>query len=149
MQKGYALNPETNRIIKTSTAKYKKLVKLGIIIPEVQNAVEKVKNEVPEVKNEVENIPEVQNAVIPEVKKVVSAPPVKALLAQELTDIVKEHKAKFAAELTEKETNALLKQLLYEKLVKKPKKPKSKKTKKTKFKIQTPPSSDQSESESD
>ena len=39
MKPGYALNPETNRIIKTSTAKYKKLVKLGIIVPEVQNAV--------------------------------------------------------------------------------------------------------------
>jgi hypothetical protein len=148
MQEGYALNPQTNRIIKTSTAKYKKLVKLGIIVPEVKNEVEKVVG-IPEVKKVVENIPEVQNAVIPEVKKVVSAPPVKALLAQELTDIVAEHKAKFTRELTEKETNLLLKQLLYEKLVKQPKKPKKPKSKKTKFKLRTPPSSDQSESESD
>ena len=146
MQKGYALNPETNRIIKTSTAKYKKLVKLGIIVPEVQNAVEKVKTSVPEV----QNIPVPPPAPAP---APAPAPPVKALLAQELTDIVAEHKAKFAAELTEKETNALLKQLLYEKLVKKPKKPKKPKSKKTKFKLRTPPSSssdqsDQSESES-
>ena len=103
--------------------------------------------ETPVVQNVVENIPKVEKVETPTPE----VPPIKALLAAELTDIVAEHKKKFARELTDKETNALLKQLLYEKLVKKhkTKDPLSerKKKKKVKFKVQSPESSESSDSD--
>jgi hypothetical protein len=76
-------------------------------------------------------------------------PPIKALLAEELTTIVKENKPLFQKELTQAQSDALLRKLLYEKLCisKKPKK-EEKTKKKKKFKIVAPPSSSESESES-
>lgn len=89
INENYAFNPVTGRLIKKGTAKYKKFVKLGMIVP-----------------GEKQTLP----------KKPVPPPPIKEKLATELTDIVKDNKAKFGKELTQEQTDALLKKLLFEKL---------------------------------
>jgi hypothetical protein len=124
------LNPATNRFVNYGSQKYYRLVNEGVI------------------KLPVEAIPEVKTEVKPEP---IVAPPVKQLLAEELTTIVKENKPLFQKELTQKETDALLRRLLYEKLCikKKEKKPKEKPKKKKKYKIKTPPQSSESESDSE
>ena len=123
MENQKILNPMTKRYVKINSQQYNKLVLEGLIKPPVE-----------EIKNEIK----------------VAEPPIKALLAEELTTIVKENKKQFEKELTQKECDKLLKKLLYEKLCisKKPKKDKTeKKKKKIKFKVKTPePSESDSES---
>ena len=83
----------------------------------------------------------------------VDTPPIKKKLIQSSVNIVTEHKKKFKPELTQSQTDALLRKLLYEKLCiveKKKSKPKSKTKPKYKIKAPTPPSSpSESESESE
>ena len=123
MENQKILNPITKRYVKINSQQYNKLVLEGLIKPPVE-----------EIKNEIK----------------VAEPPIKALLSEELTTIVKENKKQFEKELTQKECDKLLKKLLYEKLCisKKPKKDKTeKKKKKIKFKVKTPePSESDSES---
>jgi hypothetical protein len=74
---------------------------------------------------------------------------VKKRLAHAATDVIKEQRHEFEAELTQAQTDRLLKKLLYEKLcVSKPKKQskKQKKERRSYVKVRTPPSSE-SESE--
>jgi hypothetical protein len=70
-----------------------------------------------------------------------AAPPVKKIVAEEITDVVAQNKGKFEKEMSDKEANRLLRKLLYKKLCK-PKK-------KSKFRVREPSSSDQSSSESE
>jgi hypothetical protein len=133
------LNPATNRFVNYGSQKYYRLVNEGVIKPVDEKA---------------EANAEATLTIIPEVKpEPIVAPPVKQLLAEELTTIVKENKKEFQKELTQKETDALLRRLLYEKLCiskkGKSKKKEKPKKKKKKYKIKTPPPSSESESESD
>lgn len=144
---GFVLNPITNRYIAVDSKVYNRLVKAGSIEPVTPQIV------TPE---PIIQVPETKIENVPKTVPVVTAPPVKELLANELTDIVKEHKKKFAKELTQKQTDALLRKLLYDKLCVSKKKKKvdassrkpAKKPKKIKFKIATPPPSSDSETES-
>ena len=126
MENQKILNPITKRYVKINSQQYNKLVLEGLIKPPVE-----------EIKNEIK----------------VAEPPIKALLAETLTDVVKENKKQFEKEMSQKDCDKLLKKLLYEKLclTKKPKKDKpEKKKKKIKFKVKTPePSESESQSESD
>ena len=127
MKEGYAINPQTSRIIKKSTAKYKRLLKLGLIV---------------------ENEPTPETKVEPEPEKVSSPPePVslKSEIAKTTVNIVKENINSFR-DLNKEDTDKLLRQLLIDKLcLKKPTKSKTK----SKFKLKPPPPSSESESESD
>lgn len=137
----FVLNPSTNRYVAVDSKVHRRLIKAGIVAPIVNDATPSVPDEIPVTETKTENIP-------------TEAPPIKELLANELTDIVAEHKKEFAKELTQKQTDALLRKLLYEKLCvsKKTKKPtkhkKPKKPKKVTYKIKTPPSSSCSDTES-
>ena len=119
-KKDRVFNKRTNRWLKKGSLSYIKALSLG----------------------ELELPPEAEPQPEPEV------PPVKAKLIETMTDIVAQNKPKFAQELTQKQTDALLKKMLYEKLCVSKKKPKKAKKKKSKFKIVEPPSSS-SEEESD
>lgn len=155
---GFVLNPSTNRYIAIDSKVYNRMVKAGVIQPVAPQIVTPPQpcNDVKEsIKANVENVPLITNAV--------EEAPIKKLLAHELTNIVAEHRAKFEKELTQKQSDKLLKQLLYEKLcvTKKSKKStapakptKLVKKKKTKFVVAQPSSSDsdsdtQSDSSSD
>ena len=128
MKKGYAINPQTSRIIKKSTAKYKRLLKLGLI----------VENEpTPETKVEPEKIE-------PTPEKVPEPEPVslKSELAKTAVRVIEKNKDAFR-DLNKEDTAALLRKLLIDKLCpKKTKEPKKSK----KFKLKPPPPSSESES---
>ena len=124
----YVENPQTGRLIKKTTAKCKKLVKLGLITLPPEPKVEAVKE------------PEVQK-VEPEPEPV----SLKSEIAKTTVNIVKENINSFR-DLSQEDTSALLRKLLIDKLC--PKKPKKSKTK-SKFKLKPPPPSSESESESD
>ncbi len=106
MKNGYSMNPQTGRIIKKTTAKYKKLVKLGLI-----------KEEEPT---------EAQQPIQQPPPQPIPPPPVKAEVAKECVNLVKQNEDKFR-DLTQKETDKLLRKLLIEKLAPKKKKKKKKK----------------------
>jgi len=113
------INPRTNRFVHVGTQKYKRLISEGVIQP---------------VADPEEIIRPATAPAAPENLKV--------KLIETATDIVKENAAKFTPELTQEQTDRLLKKMLYEKLCIKPKpsndrKPKKKK-KKTKFKVVEP-----------
>lgn len=127
------LNPKSNRFVKVGTQKFKRLVAEGIIKP-----VGEIKQVEP-----VEQVTEVKPV------KVEQALPIKEMLANELTDIVAEHKKQLTQELTQKQTEALLRKLLYERLCIVPKTKKEKpvkKKKKSKAKFRVVESSSESES---
>ena len=126
----YVENPQTGRLIKKTTAKCKKLVKLGLITLPPEPKVEAVK--VPEPTPEkVEPTPEPVS--------------LKSEIAKTTVNIVKENINSFR-DLNKEDTDKLLRQLLIDKLcLKKPKKSKTK----SKFKLKPPPPSSESESESD
>ena len=126
----YVENPQTGRLIKRTTAKCKKLVKLGLIVlpPEP-----KVEPEVQKIEPTPEKLPEPEPVSI------------KAELAKTAVTIVKENKDAFR-DLNKDGMDKLLRQLLIDKLC--PKKPKKSKTK-SKFKLKPPPPSSESESESE
>ena len=123
------INPRTNRFVHVGTQKYKRLISEGVIQP---------------VDDQEEQTP----AIVP------AAPEnLKVKLIETATDIVKDNVAKFTPELTQEQTDRLLKKMLYDKLCIKAKpsndrKPKKKK-KKPKFKVVAPQSSSSDESESE
>ena len=120
------LNPKTNRFVHVGTQKYKRLISEGVIQP----------------------VSDPEETITPG-----TAPEnLKVKLIDTATHIVKENATKFTPELTQEQTDRLLKKMLYEKLcikakLSKTKKPKKKK--KPKFKIVAPQSSSSDESESE
>ena len=150
MKEGYVMNPETNRIISKKTAKYKRLVKLGLIV-EDEPKVEKIKPKEP-IKQEPE--PE-----LPEPEPEFNESKLQEKLSEISTNMIQTNLKKVvqSQKLTDDQMDDMLKRMLYEKLcIKDPdepkkspkKKEKKSKTKKAKFKVVEPSSSD-SESESD
>ena len=123
MESQKVLNPLTKRYVNIGSQQYNKLVLEGLIKPPEEKAVEAEES-----------------------------PPVKVLLAETLTDVVKQNKKQFEKEMTQQECDTLLRKLLYEKLCinekKKPEK-KEKKKKRIKFKVMTPPPSESDSSQSD
>jgi CHAT domain-containing protein len=145
MKEGHCYNPATKRICRLDQAKTKKLIKLGVIV--LPRDLE-MPNEEPE------EVIEEKNEVIEEEPEVIEPKPdiIKPVLQKELKSIIKENKNEFK-NLTQKESDELLKRMLYQKLVLNvPKKQKEKKKKTTKFKLKKIVVSDSdtdSESESD
>jgi hypothetical protein len=134
MHKKIVLNPESNRFVKINSAKYKRLVKEGVIQVQTPEPAEEVKP--------AETPP-------PPTPPPPSLP--KAELAEQCVNIVAQNKSKFE-NLSKEETDILLRTLLVEKLFGKmsTKEVKQKKKAKFKVKVEQPPSSEsESESESD
>ena len=143
-EKKYALNTSTGRYCAVGSKTYIRAKKGGFI-------------QGPEVKKPEETEPEVPTTRPPSPEPNVlveelNSDKLKSKLAKECTDIVNQHMSHFKG-ITQKQTDALLKKLLYEKLCEKKnkketKKPK-KKPKKLKFKIKEPSSGESSQSESE
>jgi hypothetical protein len=127
MKEGHCLNPQTGRIIKKSTAQYRKLVKLGLIEEEPPNAT-----------------PEPFKEPFKEPEPVPEPISVKTEMAKVAVDLVKKNEAQFV-DLSKKETDKLLRQLLIERLCPK----QDKKKKKSKYKLKAPPPSSDESSDSD
>lgn len=128
------LNPESNRFVKINSAKYKRLVKEGVIQVQTPEPAEEVKP---------------AETPLPPPPTPPSLP--KAELAEQCVNIVAQNKSKFE-NLSKEETDILLRTLLVEKLFGKmsTKEVKQKKKAKFKVKVEQPPSSEsESESESD
>jgi hypothetical protein len=132
MNSDYALNPETNRMIKKNTSKYRRFVKMGIIVEDqtVPVPVQSILVQQPE--------PEIIEDEIIE-----DEIPIKAKLAKVSVNLIKKNTESFR-DLNEKETTKLLRKLLLAKLS--PKKSKKKK-KKSKYKLKESSSESSSESE--
>jgi len=135
----YALNPRSGRLIKKSTALYRKLVKLGEIIEHEEDDTTK-KTTKPEMIMMKPTKPEMI-MMEPQVdgKTITMEPKVdgktyddidmKKKLDKELRDIVQSHSQKFKSDLTQDQTDNLLKKLLYKKLCVSDKRKKPKKSK--------------------
>jgi hypothetical protein len=162
MKKGFILNPQTNRVISTSTAQYRKLVKLGVIIEETEpqevEKVEKVEKLKPQ-KEKVEKVEKVEK-LKPQKEKVEKVEEydeakLQNTLADLSTDLIKENMKAIvkAQKLSDDELSILLKKMLFSKLcgdgTENPSKAAPKKTKKSKFKITHKQTSSDEESESD
>lgn len=145
MKEGYAINPETGRIISKTTAKYKKLVKLGKI-DENEQKEQKEPKQVEIVKEKV-----VETVKEQDLEPAFDESKLQSKLADISTSMIKDNLKKVveSQKLSDDELDMMLKRMLYKKLcIEKPKskKPvKKKKTKKPKFKVV---SSSESESES-
>ena len=151
----YAYNINTNRLIRSNTAKYKKLEKLGQlrplddpeIKPEIKKEPEKIDDD-----DELDDIPlkqpklERQNGMQNKFDDL----EFKTLMAKSMSEVIKENEDKFK-NISQKKTDKLLKQMLFEKLCqnKKKKPKKSKKTKKKKFVVESDESDSESESSSE
>ena len=131
MHKKIVLNPESNRFVKINSAKYKRLVKEGVIQVQTPEPAEEVKP--------AETPP-------PPPPPPPSLP--KAEIAEQCVNIVAQNKSKFE-NLSKEETDILLRTLLVEKLFGKMSTKEKKPKKKTKFKVKAPPPSSESESESE
>lgn len=135
------LNPKTNRFVRIGTQKYKRLIREGVL------------KEPPQSPKEFAPTPEpIEPPPSPIETQKFNEDDYHAKMAETFQKIVKENESKLV-DLTQKQTDVLLKKLLYQKLcVDKPEKPKKvkkpKKAKKKKFKI-VQPSSSESESESE
>jgi hypothetical protein len=155
MQKGFAMNPITNRIISKTTAKYRKLVKQGIIIEDIDvieppkvepQKVEKIEPKIEKVKIEPVVKPQ-KEPIEPEYDE----SKLQSKLAEISTDLIQKNLKKIvkSQSLSDSEMDLLLRKMLYKKLcIDQPDKPAIKKVKKSKFKIVQPKtSSDESESD--
>ena len=140
------LNPLTKRFVNIGSQQFNKLVLQGILKP-----VEDIEVITPM------TTPIVESSIDPVIEPVVE-PPIKKLLAQNMAELVKQNKVLFQKELSQKESDALFRKLLYEKLsgMKEPKptkpekkKEKPKKKKKAKYKMVTPAPSSSSDTDSD
>ena len=130
------LNPKTGRYVRSDTRVGKKASKANQPLEP---------NRPSNIKQPEDNLVDIEEITL-------EAPPIKQKLVEFAVDVIKDNKKKFQKELTNSETDALLRRLLYERLCltgKEPKKDKKAK-KKGKFKIKNPPpspSSSESESE--
>ena len=143
IKEGHCYNPQSKRICRLDTAKTKKLIKSGIIV--LPRDLQMPNERIPETPEPETPIPEPDTPKPPEVQEKELKSEVKA----EMKKIIKENEPQFK-ELTQKETDQLLRVMLFEKLcVNKPKKEKIAKPKtKKKYKVVQPPSSsDESSSE--
>jgi len=141
IKEGYCFNPSSNRICRLDTAKTKKLIKSGIVV--IPRDLQMPNERIPETPEPVQE-PEPPK---PEVQEKELKSEVKA----EMKSIINENKNEFK-ELSQRETDALLKRMLFEKLCVKKKKKKKKakpKPKKKKYKLRKIESSSESESESE
>jgi hypothetical protein len=136
----YCLNPETGRMLKKDTAKYRRMVKTGII----------VETKTPETTEKVKTPETTEKVKTPETTENLS---VKEKIIPVMVNLVSDHKDDFQ-DLSEKETTKLLRRLLLERLAPSEKERKSKdKTKKKKKKkkklIKVESSDSDSDSDSD
>ena len=121
------INPRTNRFVKLGSQNYKRLVREGIIVPEQPDTVENTPSIEPE--------PEFDESLLQ--KK----------MANISTDMIQKNMKKIvkAQKLSDKDTDLLLKKMLYKKLCVEEKPPKKKQGKKKKFKVVQPSSSESSD----
>ena len=129
----YAINNKTGRFVKKGSRTHSKMLKLGEISDNLQ---EKVEEKVQKVEK-VEEIPE----EIPEIKY--NDNDFKENLKNTMKQIIKENNKEFKG-LSQKQTDQILKKLLYEKLCIDKPKPKKNNKSKLKFKIRSLDSSDES-----
>jgi len=162
----YAINSLTGRYVRKNTRTYNRLKKQGNLqyIDEtsdrpVNPIIEK--EEIKEIK-EIQKLPVIpvipekeeleEKEIKPDVQRTQPEPLNKKKynnqVKDELVKIVNTNSHQFK-EISQKESDELLKRLLYEKLCKKEKKPDKKKKKKSKFKVVKPPQSFSSSSEED
>ena len=90
----HILNPSTNRFVLVGSSKYKRLVKEGVIKP---------------------HVPQPAQSRPPSPESPPSTRSLKKELIKTTTDIVRDNRQDFV-DLTQKQTDALLKRMLYEKL---------------------------------
>lgn len=158
MHPDYVINPETNRIIKKGTPKYRRLVKLGLVTPGA--VVTPPADPVPSPAVEPTVEPTAPKQRLPQkARPAPSAHPelprpevLKRGLKKCLKEVVKENKPAFKREMTQAESDRLLKTLLFTKLGLRSaaalRTAAAPRIKKKKVRIQAPPPSD-SESGSD
>jgi len=152
IKEGHCYNPQSKRICRLDTAKTKKLIKSGIIV--LPRDLEMPNERIPETPEPETPILEPETPILePEPPKPpeVQEKELKSEVKAEMKKIIKENEPQFK-ELTQKETDKLLRVMLYEKLVlSKPKKEKKQpKPKKKKYKLRKiESSSEESESESE
>lgn len=153
MSTEYALNVKTGRYCKIGSRTYQRALKAGHINSDYTEPTKIT----PEIAEPQPITPPVEVKTPPpsptnniKVQKF-DAAELKKLMGETMTDIIKENKPQFK-DLTQKQTDVMLKKLLYDKLMidqksKKSKKVKAKKPKKkSKYKIREPSSSESSES---
>lgn len=132
-KKQYIKNPRTGRYISTESRIYKQMLKSGEVEAPPEPIIE----------------PEPEPKIEPPKAVLRPAPSIQfeKKMINEATDIVADNVKKFQ-DISQEESNALLRRLLLEKLkISEPKKKKKGKKKKVKFRVKTPPRSS-SESES-
>ena len=151
MKEGYVLNPESGRIISKKTAKYRRLVKLGVIAEDESKEIEKPNEPTPKTVKFEEPVLAVSTAkqLTPEFDE----RDLQVKMAELTTDMVADNMKKIvrSQKLSDAEYDTLLKKMLYQKLCIEPKKPAKKKQGKKKgkkYKI-VEPSESESESDSD
>ena len=146
------------RLVLKSTAKYKKLAKLGRV-KEIEEIDKKEPEPEPEASKKTEaSIPEPAKKKTPDNNLDFDESKLQNKLADISTDMIKENLSKIvkSKKLTDDQMDILIKKMLYEKLCidkpdkkSKPKKKPVKKSKKSKFKIVEPSSDSESDSSSD
>lgn len=149
---GYALNPQTGRIISKTTSKYKRLVKLGVIVEDELKEQKEQKQPQPK---QLEEAPEPEKQ--PQEQEFDESK-LQEKLADISTEMIQKNLKKVvkAQKLTDGEMDIMLKKMLYKKLCIEPKPKKKskvqvkpKKKSKPKFVVTVESSSSESESESD
>ena len=160
MSSKYAINLDTQRLVLKSTAKYKKLAKLGRVkeIEETEASKKTEPEPEPEASKKTEPEPEPAKKKTPDNNLDFDESQLQNKLADISTTMIKENLSKIvkSKKLTDDEMDVLIKKMLYEKLCidkpdkkSKPKKKPVKKSKKSKFKIVEPSSDSESDSSSD
>jgi hypothetical protein len=136
MKHDEVLNPQTGRFIKIGAQRHKRLVRLGVLPPVPHE--EPPQNQKQTAQADPRPDPLGVLGVPPPprlVRQTAVEPtplPVKKYLLEEATDIIKDHQRQFEPDLTQEQTDRLLKKLLYEKLCVRRKTKKERHTKKRK-----------------
>ena len=150
MPQTHVLNPQTNRMLKLTSKNCKRLIQLGIIQPPEPQENTKDSDETKLVSSQLTQEPEPPKppeVPVREANRTSIEKELKKEVKTEMKKIINENKNEFK-ELSQRETDALLKRMLFEKLcVNKPKPKKIAKPKTKKYKVVQPSSSDESSSE--
>ena len=153
MKEGYVLNPESGRIISKTTAKYRRLVKLGVIAEEVEEVKTPAPTPTPTAK---QSTPVLAVSTAKQPTPEFDERDLQVKMAELTTNMVADNMKKIvkSQRLSDVEYDILLKKMLYQKLcMAEPKKSKKgkpkKKAKGKKYKIVEPSSESESESGSD
>jgi hypothetical protein len=151
MKEGYVLNPESGRIISKTTAKYRQLVKLGVIAEEVEEVKTPAPTPTPTAK---QSTPVLAVSTAKQPTPEFDERDLQVKMAELTTNMVADNMKKIvkSQRLSDVEYDILLKKMLYQKLcMAEPKKSKKEKPKKKakgkKYKIVEPSSKSESESE--